>query len=290
MNATLKALAKEWLPPAVLKTLQTQNPRRIRFRGDYPTWAAAKAVSTGYSRASILEKVRQATLKVKKGEAVYERDSVLFDRIEYSWPTLAGLMWAAARNHGRLSVLDFGGSLGSSYFQNRKFLTQIGELRWGVVEQQHYVECGRDEIGDERLQFFETIEACVNAIAPDTVLLGSVVQYIESYKAVLSDLTAFKPRVIVLDRTIVNHGASDRIYVQDVPSAVYEASYPCYSISESSLIGYLERLGYDLITDFDSGEFPAVEATGSTFKGYIFGLKSESDGPDLPNTLERTIP
>jgi len=270
MNPKLKALAKEWLPPAVLKTLLTQTPWRIRFRGEYPSWEAAVAASTGYDRASILEKVRDATLKVKNGQAVYERDSMLFDHIEYSWPALAALMWAATLNHGRLSVLDFGGSLGTGYFQNRQFLARLAEVRWGVVEQPHYVECGRAEIGDERLQFFETIESCVNAIAPDTVHLGSVIHYIESYKDVLRDLTVFKPGVVVVDRTIVNDGATDRIYVQDVPKAVYEASYPVYSISESSLVGYLDRLGYDLIADFDAGSFPAAEATGSMFKGYIF--------------------
>ena len=275
MNATLKALAKEWLPPAVVKTLRTRTPWRIRLRGEYPTWSAAEAVSTGYSSASILEKVREATLKVRSGEAVYERDSVLFDRIEYSWPALAALMWSAAINRGRLSVLDFGGSLGSGYFQNRKFLAQVGEVRWGVVEQPHYVECGRKEIGDDRLHFFETIDACVNAIAPDTVLLGGVIQYLESYKSILRELTAFKPRVIVVDRTFVNADDTDRIYVQDVPSVVYEASYPCYSISEPSLIAYLDQLGYELIADFDAGEFPAVEATGSVFKGYIFSRKAD---------------
>ena len=70
----------------------------------------------------ILDKVLAATLKVKQGQAVFERDSVLFDEIEYSWPLLAGLMWAAASNGGKLNVLDFGGALGSSYYQNRKFL------------------------------------------------------------------------------------------------------------------------------------------------------------------------
>jgi putative methyltransferase (TIGR04325 family) len=275
MNPTLKALAKEWLPPAVLKTLRTQTPWRIRLRGEYPTWSAATAASTGYSSASILEKVREATLKVKRGEAIYERDSVLFDRIEYSWPALAGLMLSAAMNRGRLSVLDFGGSLGSGYFQNRKFLVHIGEVQWGVVEQPHYVECGRNEIGDDRLKFFETIDACVGAIAPNTVLLGSVIHYIESYEPLLRQLTAFKPGVIVLDRTIVNGSGANRIYVQDVPSVVYEASYPVYSVSEPSLIAYLDDLGYDLLTDFDAGEFPAAEAAGSTFKGYIFSRKSD---------------
>mgnify|MGYP001500873774 CR=1 FL=1 len=48
---------------------------------------------------------------VKNGEAVYERDLVLFDYIEFYWPVLSGVMWVAARNNGRLNVLDYGGSL-----------------------------------------------------------------------------------------------------------------------------------------------------------------------------------
>ena len=59
----------------------------------------------------ILGKVLEATLKVKNGEAVYERDLVLFDHIEFYWPVLSGLMWVAARNNGRLNVLDYGGTL-----------------------------------------------------------------------------------------------------------------------------------------------------------------------------------
>lgn len=42
----------------------------------------------------------EATLKVKRGEAVFERDSVLFDEIQYSWPVTAALI-----RNGRLHLL-----------------------------------------------------------------------------------------------------------------------------------------------------------------------------------------
>ena len=91
---------------------------------------------------------------VKRGEAVFERDSVIFDKVQYAWPVTAGLMWVAARNGGRLSVLDFGGSLGSSYFQNREFLAYLPNVRWSVIEQAHFVKAGRKHIQDERLVFY----------------------------------------------------------------------------------------------------------------------------------------
>ena len=88
------------------------------FEGSYSTWQEADALCNGYDNMDILEKVLSAILKVKNCESVYERDSVIFDQIEYSWPVLTGLMWAAAQNSGCLKVLDFGGSLGSSNLEN----------------------------------------------------------------------------------------------------------------------------------------------------------------------------
>ena len=88
------------------------------FEGSYSTWQEADALCNGYGNMDILEKVLSATMKVKNGEAVYERDSVIFDQIEYSWPVLTGLMCAVAQNSGCLKVLDFGSSLGSSNLEN----------------------------------------------------------------------------------------------------------------------------------------------------------------------------
>ena len=51
--------------------------------------------------------VLDASLKVKNGVAAFERDSVLFDEIEYSWPVTAELMHGAARSGGRVHVVDF---------------------------------------------------------------------------------------------------------------------------------------------------------------------------------------
>ncbi|MDV3001980.1 MAG: hypothetical protein N5P05_003586 [Chroococcopsis gigantea SAG 12.99] len=75
----------------------------------------------GYDKDIILETVKNSLLQVKEGQAIYERDSVLFDKIEYSFPVLTMLLKVALENDSKLSVLDFGGSLGSHYFQYRNF-------------------------------------------------------------------------------------------------------------------------------------------------------------------------
>ena len=142
----MKNLLKRIIPPIFLDVVKHRKSNRYGWHGNYPSWEEAKKASTGYDIDEILNKVRNSLLKVKNGEKVYERDSVLFDEIQYSWPLLSGLMLAAAKHDGKLKVLDFGGSLGSTYFQNKKFLEKLIDVSWNIVEQKHFVEVGERRI------------------------------------------------------------------------------------------------------------------------------------------------
>ena len=151
MKEKFKTLACDWLPPAIVRQIRRRKSVGIRFGEEYATWQDAAENCTGYDSGGILKKVLEATLKVKNGEAVYERDLVLFDHIEFYWPVLSGLMWVAARNNGRLNVLDYGGSLGSCYFENRLFLNSLPNFSWNIVEQVHFVVEGKKHFQDEYL-------------------------------------------------------------------------------------------------------------------------------------------
>jgi putative methyltransferase (TIGR04325 family) len=267
-----KATARDWLPPIVFRWVRKIIPvggEVIRFHGDFATWKEAAAQCTGYDAEEILARVLHATLKVKRGEAKYERDSVLFDQIEYAWPVLAGLMWAAARNGGRLNVLDFGGALGSSYFQNRRFLQALPEVRWSIVEQSHYVEAGRAHIQDESLRFYKTIEECLNENQPNVILMSGVLQYLPDPEQIINEIIAVRTDIVILDRTIINLSETHRIYIQHVPTSIYSAAYPCRSLSQSLLIKSMAS-DYEMVVDFPSLQFPALLSIGSEFKGYIF--------------------
>lgn len=238
----LTGMTKDWLPPVLSRQVRRIfYSGGITFEGPFSTWEEATHMSSGYDSQLILDKVLAATLKVKNGEAAYERDSVLFDEIEYAWPVTAGLMWTAARNGGRLSVLDFGGSLGSSYFQNREFLEVFADLRWSVVEQDHFVEAGRKYIQDERLVFYPTIAECVAVEKPNVVLLSSVLQYLEDPYAVLDELARSDVEIILIDRTSFHRGTGDVIAVQKVSDAIYPASYPLWILSKNRLLSFLSK-------------------------------------------------
>ena len=272
----LLTVAEDWLPPALVRQLCRLSwlGGAISFEGPFASWDEAKQRSSGYASEAILKRVLSATLKVKRGEAAYERDSILFDEIQYAWPVTAGLMWAAARNNGRLSVLDFGGSLGSSYFQNRKFLEDLDSVRWSIVEQAHFVEAGHLHIQDHELAFYTTIAECVAVEKPNVVLLSSVLQYLPDPYQVLEEVIASASSVVVVDRTIVNNDSIDRTFVQNVPKEIYQTSYPAHSLSEDRLVKKMNMAGYLLIESFPALSFTALEYIEACYKGYIFLRKS----------------
>lgn len=258
-----RKLIKRWLPPAVVESLGSLLKRTSRYSGDYPDWAAASEQASGYDAELILEKVKRAVLKVSSGTAAYERDSVLFDHVEHSYPVLAGVLRAAAENGNRLSVLDFGGSLGSSFFQCRGFLSVVDDLQWGIVEQENFVQCGRENLETGQLRFFYTIDECLQQMQPNVVLLSSVLQYIESPAALLRQLMETAIPYMIIDRTPFSGATEDRITVQHVPPSIYPASYPCRIFSRQQFLA-LVRERFAVIAEFDSND-AAASASGLEF-------------------------
>jgi len=134
-----------------------------------------------------------------------------------------------------VSVLDFGGSLGTSYHQCRGFLSGLKSLRWSIVEQPKFVECGRESFETEELKFYYDIDEALISEKPDVVLLSGVLEYIERPYDLLKEIATRNFQYIILDRTPVVGLESDILTVQKVPKEIYEASYPCWFLSENKL-------------------------------------------------------
>lgn len=250
MNKRIKQIVKDFVPPVLLKIHQGITSQ-ISFQGNYANWEEAKKASTGYDSDVILNKVKDALLKVKSGEAAYERDSVLFDKIQYSWPLLAGLLWIALQNRNKLNLIDFGGSLGSSYYQNRKFLLHLDELCWNIVEQEKFVECGKRYFEDEHLKFYYSLDDCLKDQHPDTILFSSVIQYLENPFDLLAEVISKGFSYIIFDRTPFLEKGNDRLTIQKVPPEIYPASYPAWFFNMDKFLAFFYP-NYDLVAEFNA--------------------------------------
>jgi len=266
----LRRLAARWLPPALRQAVPAA--RDNEYEGSYASWGEAAGLCTGYDEPSILEKTRAALLKVKRGEAAYERDSVLFERIEYSYPLLAYLLYIASKHDGCLRVLDFGGSLGSSYFQNRGRLSHLRELKWGVVEQPAHVAVGKRDFEDGSLCFFDTVPACLAALQPQLILLSSVLQYLERPLDWLRAAPQWRLPYIIIDRAPLVGDRPSRLTIQTVPPSIYNARYPCWILNESELLAAL-RPAYRASDAFDAHHGTTIRLPDATATYRVFLLE-----------------
>lgn len=217
--------------------------------------------------------MKNAALEVKAGRAVFERDSVLFFQEDYNEDFVQILLQVASENHGKLNLLDFGGSLGSVYFQYRKRLEQLQQVNWCVVEQDHFVRFGKEKLEDRQLRFFYTVEECLSAHPVHLCLLSSVISYLSDPYAFLTEVKAKRFPYVLIDRNIFTD-APDTITKQVVPEVIYRASYPCWILNRSKLIKFMED-GYELVKQFDPYGKAEVSAGGTAayFSAMLFKRK-----------------
>ncbi len=268
MPGKLQLLARDLLPPLIARPL-ARRFLDVRYTGRYRSWSEAARDAGGYDAPNILEQVTASARAVRDGRAAYERDGVVFCEPDYRWPLLACLLREALRNKGRLRVLDFGGSLGSTYFQHRAVLSAAKELRWGVVEQPAFVETGRREFINGELSFHLTVDDAMRTLRPNVVLFSGVLAWIENPHAVLDQILSHESPAVLVDRTPLTSLDHDVAKLQRVPDKIYRASYPCWFLSRARFLDHFADR-YSL-----NAEFPQLDAhvPGTNFGGFHFERK-----------------
>ncbi len=217
----------------------------VRYIGDYKNWISAQEECRGYEDDVILDKVIGSIGKVLCGEAEWERDGFLFYEKKYVYCICAAILRCALQNDNLgVRVLDIGGALGSTYFQNRGYLSAVKELEYIVAEQDGFAKYGHKELEDGILRFINSSERYTDYGKFDIVLLSGSIQYISQYKEILSEIINLAPRYIILDRILI--GEKHRICKETVPEAIYESSYPVMIFEESEILNFFGD-GYILI-------------------------------------------
>jgi len=260
-----RRVLRKAVPPALLAPV-VRRFFRVRWEGNYPDWSAARAACSGYEAPQILDKVRTAAHLVRTGSAIYERDGVAFHEPPPWWPGTVLLREAAAARGGKLTVLDFGGSLGSLYFQIRAYLGDGRGLRWRVVEQPDFVAAGRREFQNEQLEFYPTVAEACAAGMPDVLLLASVLPYLPSPLATLSDLLKLGAARVIVDRTGFTREGRARLTVQRVPRSIYPASYPCWFLDRAEFLAQFAS-GHRLVDEYAT---PDTAPDGLEFRSFHF--------------------
>lgn len=271
ISKSIKKILEDLLPSILVKRYFGLN-KYLNFSHKYSSWQQAKRLNNGYDSDLVLCKVKESMLKVVNGQYAFARDSVLFDSIQYSFPVLAGLLRVALANSGELNVLDFGGSLGSSYYQCKSFLEGVNKLKWNIVEHPKFAACGKQYFENTELKFYQSIDECCRNSKPHVVLLSSVIQYIEKPYFLLEEIMKHNFEYLIFDRTSFLKKGPDRLAIQKVPKCIYEGNFPIWFFNyDSFLLKLLPR--YELVAAFDTVDKVAEPLF---YKGFILKRKYKS--------------
>ncbi|WP_316820148.1 methyltransferase, TIGR04325 family [Pedobacter gandavensis] len=220
-------LVKESIPP-IVHSLRWYS-FKYGWKGKYPNYDTAKQHCRGYDEGHILNKIKQSTLRVINQEIPYERDGIAYDQVQMNFPLLSVLLYVASKNDNELTLIDFGGSLGTTYYQNIAFLRHLKRLKWCIIEQPAFVEAGKKEFENEHITFYGSIADCMAENKVDLFLICNVLQYLPNPYQLLEEVKQSLIPHVMLDFIAYNDQAGDRMTIQYVPPVFYgiEASYPC---------------------------------------------------------------
>ena len=168
-------------------------------------------------------------------------------------------------------MIDYGGALGSTYFQNRIFLQSLSRVRWNIVEQKHFVDAGKKYFEDDELTFYYDIKSCLNENSPNTIIFSSVIQYIKNPYALLKTIKSIGFEFLLFDRTSFVIDGKDRLTVQVVPPEIYPSSYPCWFFNTDKFYSFFHD-DYEMIADFNAlaGKINIDNKQSGFDKGIIF--------------------
>jgi putative methyltransferase (TIGR04325 family) len=262
-------IIKQILPPILLLLVKKIiNRNSSNFERGFNSWSEASANISSYNTSEVFDKTLNASRMVRDGKVAYERDSFLFNKVQYDFKLLSSLL-LIANIQNRLNVVDFGGALGTSFKQNKKYLDclQIPK-KWAVIEQLEFVRIGKDEFQTDTLVFFESLSQIKFDV--DVVLFGSSLCYLENAYEILDEIKTLLPKFILIVRTPFSDSVDDDIWIQNVPKHIYDASYPVWIFSESKLLAYLAD-NYALFEEWDD-DLQAYEEIHT--KGFLLRKKS----------------
>ncbi|QDU79194.1 hypothetical protein Pla110_08990 [Polystyrenella longa] len=247
---------RSWLPPALLRWRRRWNPNLIRFTGDYPNFETALADASGYDSELIQKRVIDAQRQVRAGKGLFAQDGVVIDSACPPLRLLSVLYHLGLEKDSKsISVIDFGGALGSTYDRCRHAAPVDLKFDWTIVEQPALIQAGRDDFTTSELKFSPSIEERLAQGPVDLLLLSGVLPYLQEPFSFLRMIANTEIPWIVIDRTPLLFQKCNRLTLQHVPASIYGSpqSYPAWFLDHNELCDILSS-HYEIISQHPSGD------------------------------------
>ena len=193
--------------PLVYSIFNWVNKKRVKrsmnriFAGVYKTIRDVPVINEGYNNKKWLENIySQTILKINSiRKAKFIIDAAQRNNITNLLPLLTSI---SAQNHGKTSILDFGGGMGEGYVECLKCLSNT-DCFFHVVDTHSNNEFAKKIfLSDSRIEFYD-IDIPDDLLKVNIVNIGSSLQYVDDYKSILSTLIKKKPEYIFFSDTFM---------------------------------------------------------------------------------------
>jgi putative methyltransferase (TIGR04325 family) len=186
----------------------------------------------------------------------------------------AVLFWLSRHLREGTTLVDFGGSIGLTYYRFIRFASLPANARWIVIELPEIVAEGRRVAAREAasgLEFESALEAAANC---DILVSADAFQYTERSIPELLNSLAAKPAHVIVDKVPIVAGEAYWT-LQNFGPAV--SPYRVYN--EAAFIGYFRNAGYELKDRWTISELDCYvpfhpERCVSEFAGFYFAKQS----------------
>ena len=265
---SLRDVVRDLLPYGVVRAIRRRNKGIV---GDYPDWETALRATGLYKpdMTALIDTVRR--YRGGEGSFLNQYDPTARG---VSYPLLAGLLTASVRSGGTLGVLDFGGSLGQTWFGLEWTLRHLPSTVWCVVDQPECVAGARSVFQSDRLRFYTSADEAAAEHDLDTIVCSSTLQYLDEPYNVLRMLAGLGLPNLILDRTVISSTDTELFMRQHTPADMGGDVHPLRALSRAKLDAVLAGR-YRLHDEHGYGDFP-MEGDAATYRYLMYTLDLET--------------
>ena len=231
------------------------------------TKPASSVESDGYASSFILQQTIQNTRLILNSSKQHIRDSAVFDEVQYNYPFSYYILSEACQRSNHLTVLDYGGALGSSYLYLSKTISKLAiTFNWNIVEQPPYISVGNELFcNDPSISFYNSFTD-LKYDSVDLIVLSGVLMYLRHPLLLLRQLLDHFPSAnVLIDRTIIHSSQyqNTSLTVQKIKRQIFGSKVSSWIFNESIYLIYL----IILISPFLSTDDP--HGLTYSFKAFI---------------------
>lgn len=166
------------------------------WEGIYAGFAQCPRVGPGFESDRW---VRQETDRINELLEAVENNKAISSVVSNRTNLLPFLAVMVSENskENRISILDFGGGLGSTYISVMAACADEQVVDYRVVDSKNICQAGKKCFKDNaHLHFYDHLTDEIQKV--DIICLSSSIQYVEDWKGLLKGLTKYDPQYILL--------------------------------------------------------------------------------------------